>query len=90
MQTQTIKAKYKHGVLQLPEKLDIPEGAEVMVRLEASDATSARVDGESRVWLDANLSEPLPPYDWGKDGIPNVRPVRYRPGVGFFVMDETV
>jgi excisionase family DNA binding protein len=46
------------------------------------------LDAETRAWVDAELTEPLPPYEWGPAGIPPVKPVRYKPGVGFVVEEE--
>ena len=43
------------------------------------------LDAETRVWLDADLGENLPEYDWGTGEIPAVKPIRYQPGVGFIV-----
>lgn len=37
---------------------------------------------EDREWLDVDLGGELPPYDWGPDGPPKGKPVRYVPGVG--------
>jgi hypothetical protein len=46
------------------------------------------MDAETRAWLEADLMEPLPPYEWGPEGIPPVQPVSYEPGVGFVVEEE--
>jgi predicted DNA-binding antitoxin AbrB/MazE fold protein len=43
------------------------------------------LDAETDEWLDADLVEDLPPYDWGKQGIPPGKQVNYAPGVGFVV-----
>lgn len=37
MLERKIKAKYKNGTLELLEKVDLPEGAEVTISFEASD-----------------------------------------------------
>lgn len=39
---------------------------------------------EDRNWLDADLGV-LPPYEWGPEGPPKGKPVRYRPGIGLIV-----
>lgn len=39
---------------------------------------------EDQAWLEADLGE-LPPYDWGPEGPPKGKPVRYKPGVGLIV-----
>ncbi len=36
---------------------------------------------EDETWLDADLGE-LPPYDWGPEGPPQGKEIRYKPGVG--------
>lgn len=39
-------------------------------------------------WLDSNWDKPLPPFDWGPDGIPPTKPVRYVPGKGLVIEGE--
>lgn len=41
-------------------------------------------ESEDLSWLEADLAH-LPPYDWGPEGPPAGRPVRYLPGVGLIV-----
>ena len=49
------------------------------------------LDPESAAWLEAELTQPLPPYDWGEAGEPEGQRVRYSPEEGFLgVEDETV
>lgn len=43
-----------------------------------------RSEAEDEAWLEAGLGE-LPPYDWGPEGPPKGKPVRYEPGVGLVV-----
>ena len=45
------------------------------------------VPAEDRAWLEADPSrrEEIDPYDWGPEGSPAVKPVRYTVGVGFVV-----
>ena len=83
MSTQTLKAKYTHGTLELLDKVNIPEGEEVTVHLE----TSFQVDDETRAWFDADLLGNLPPYEWGEEGVPKGKPVRYEPGRGFTIIE---
>ncbi|MBX6377718.1 MAG: helix-turn-helix domain-containing protein [Clostridia bacterium] len=60
------------------------------VREEALDAFLERNGGdgengeteEDRAWLEEDLGGELPPYDWGPNGPPKGKPVRYVPGVG--------
>ncbi|NJP09742.1 MAG: hypothetical protein HC866_09845 [Leptolyngbyaceae cyanobacterium RU_5_1] len=44
-----------------------------------------RLDTETQEWLEANLDEELPPYDWGIAGVPFGKPIRYSPGQGFVI-----
>ncbi|ATY83868.1 hypothetical protein CVV65_01860 [Kyrpidia spormannii] len=37
---------------------------------------------EDGAWLESDLGGELPPYDWGPEGPPKGKPVRYVPGVG--------
>ncbi len=61
------------------------------VQAFASEALAKAVDDlapmpsdEDRAWLDADMGE-LPAYDWGPDGPPAGRPVRYAPGRGLII-----
>lgn len=45
-------------------------------------------DRESASWLEAPLTEPLPPYDWGPEGEPEGQPVRYVENEGFVVIED--
>lgn len=42
-------------------------------------------DPETATWLEADLGGPLPDYDWGAEGPPKGKPIRYEPGKGFLV-----
>lgn len=56
--------------------------------LEYVPTPEEELDEESRAWLeDDSLGGSLPPYDWGEQGAPKGKPVRYEPGVGL-VVDE--
>jgi hypothetical protein len=46
--------------------------------------------GEDRAWLGADLSRlgDYEPYEWGSQGVPKGKPVRYVAGVGFVVADS--
>lgn len=52
-------------------------------RRKAGSATDA-----DRVWLESDLSGPLPPYEWGLGGPPKGKPVRYVPGVGLVIEED--
>ncbi|GMU51953.1 MAG: hypothetical protein AMXMBFR33_10990 [Candidatus Xenobia bacterium] len=56
-------------------------------RIQESDVLRALEgqDIESREWLDAGPSDPLPLFDWGPSGEPNLKPVHYRPGTGLVI-----
>lgn len=46
---------------------------------------SSDVDAETMVWLTDDSWDNLPPYEWGEQGVPQGKPVRYVPGVGLVV-----
>ena len=66
-------------------KIKLSEGEEVTVQVETKDGTPTTNDSQS--WLGANLSEKLPPYEWGQAGLPKVKPVKYSRGLGFVIDD---
>ena len=39
---------------------------------------------EDKAWLEADQGD-LPPYDWGEEGVPEGKSVRYEPGTGLVV-----
>jgi hypothetical protein len=43
-----------------------------------------RANTEDKDWLDADLGE-LPLYEWGPEGPPRGKPVRYQPSVGLII-----
>ena len=76
----------------------------VSVQAYASDALRRAVDEEPEPasqenqplktdsqWLDGDLSRlgEVEPYAWGPDGVPEVTPIAFHPGVGFTVADRT-
>lgn len=46
------------------------------------------ITAEDRAWLEMDLSRrgEIEPYDWGSEGPPKVKPVRYSAGGGFVVV----
>ncbi|WP_081214295.1 DUF433 domain-containing protein [Neomoorella thermoacetica] len=42
---------------------------------------------EDQAWLKAELGE-LPPYDWGSEGPPKGKPVRYESGIGLIITGD--
>lgn len=53
--------------------------------LQAPGAQAHELDDETRAWQEADLGGSLPPYEWGPEGPPKGKPVRYEPGVGLIV-----
>lgn len=43
------------------------------------------VDADTQTWLEAELTEPVPAYDWGVEGVPKGLPVQYVPGQGVII-----
>ena len=53
---------------------------------ELSKAENCPVDDtESQSWLEADLTNDLPEYDWGEEGTPSMKPVEYSAGLGLVV-----
>jgi hypothetical protein len=44
------------------------------------------LDNESQLWLESDMGEDLPEYDWGTQEIPEVKPIEYKASVGFIVI----
>ena len=54
----------------------------------AAEGSSA-VDAKTREWMEADLMEPLPPYNWGDvDPLTLGNPVSYVPGVGLVIEER--
>ena len=68
-----------HLVTQLP-----PEGKRSVL---AAMGINQFADEESRDWLDADLGNASPDYDWGEMGVPEGIPVRYVVGEGIVIGD---
>lgn len=51
--------------------------------LEAESETD--LDEDTRIWLEADLTSPLPEYDWGEQGIPEGQTIRHVPGQGLMI-----
>jgi len=52
-----------------------------------ADYSNLKPDLETQEWLEANLIDELPPYEWENDSPPEGKPVRYDPNLGL-VVDE--
>lgn len=48
-----------------------------------------QLDPESKAWLEADLTEPLPPYDWGPEGEPEGQRVIYSVEQGLLVIKDS-
>ncbi|MEO1183017.1 MAG: hypothetical protein AAFX51_19780 [Cyanobacteria bacterium J06636_28] len=57
--------------------------------LESSDDSDelGSIDLETQTWIEANLTEPLPTYEWDAEGIPEGLPVRHVPGKGVMIVE---
>ena len=44
-------------------------------------------DLESQAWLEADLVDNLPEYDWGESEIPKGQPVEYVSGLGLVIKE---
>ena len=86
---KTIEAQFKNGGLKLPNLAGLQEGQKVHIKfIEPSKLAEPELDAESRAWVDANLSQKLLPYNWGKGGIPKGNPVEYDPEHGMVVIEK--
>jgi len=47
------------------------------------------LDGETKTWLESDLGENLPPYNWGTEHMPEGQPVHYVAGVGLVIEGES-
>lgn len=88
-----------------PSRVDLPTLATVVEGLNAITGETVSFDdvleyepspedseaeAESRAWLEAELTDSLPPYDWGDVDPQTVgRSVQYMPNVGLLVDDES-
>ncbi|MEM9163280.1 MAG: hypothetical protein AAGC54_09450 [Cyanobacteria bacterium P01_F01_bin.4] len=57
---------------------------------EASSASDSTLDEESKTWLEADMIDELPEYDWGPAGMPDGLPVTYIPGQGIFILEADI
>lgn len=75
----------------LPPVVDSTPGTgradEILRERSQSDVAprEGRRDEESSEWLDADIGPPLPPFDWGSEGVPMLKPVRFVPGQGLII-----
>lgn len=53
-----------------------------------AEAEPEEMDAETRAWLDAYLTTPLEPYEWGPGEELEGVPFRYLPGEGWVVGED--
>ena len=79
-------------ILELIKQLPLDSKRSILEALredieESPDAMVTVMDIESQVWLNASLTEDLPEYDWGPEGIPEGIPVRHVDGKGVVISE---
>lgn len=73
-------------IIALVNQLPIADKYAVLSALNAElGQPQATPDAETREWLEAPLVDELPPYEWGEDGIPDGKPIRYVRDRGYVV-----
>ena len=45
------------------------------------------INTDTRTWLEADLTESLPAYEWGPEGIPEGLPMQHVPGQGMVILE---
>jgi hypothetical protein len=45
-------------------------------------------DKENQQWLEGDMGEDLPDYDWGAEEIPEVKPIQYQVDFGFVIVRD--
>ncbi|WP_104372038.1 hypothetical protein [Desulfocucumis palustris] len=70
----------------LHEMVDaLPENKIMLLKRFLEDLL--KESNEDNLWLEADLGA-LPPYDWGSNGPPEGKKVKYQPGVGLIIQEE--
>jgi len=71
---------------EIHEMVDaLPEEKIILLKQILEDLINANKEDHS--WLEADLGE-LPPYEWGTDGPPKGKTVKYQPGVGLVIQED--
>ncbi|MDI6604552.1 MAG: hypothetical protein QME35_05380 [Thermoanaerobacteraceae bacterium] len=70
--------------IEMIKKLPKDKLAEVIDFIEFINQKNRREREEDKAWLDSNLKD-WPDFDWGPDGPPNGRPVKYVKGIGLII-----
>ena len=69
------------------EPADLAEVIDLVARLRAKSAPAdSELAAELYAWGDDALALELEPFEWGPEGPPPVKPIRYEPGVGFVIV----
>jgi hypothetical protein len=71
-------------VMELVKQLPIASQQQLLSALMA-ELKHQETDVESQDWLEADLGEDLPPYEWGEAGVPQGKPVQFVGGRGLVV-----
>lgn len=77
-----VQSQVKTGQYQ-----SVEEVLSTALRLLRENNLTPVLDAETQTWLNADLGENLPPYEWGEEGEPVGKPIYYVKGLGFMVDD---
>jgi hypothetical protein len=83
--SMTNREELKRLIDQLPDGQTDQALGILVALLRGGPIEGLEIDPETQTWMDADLGGPLPPYDWGPQGAPVGKPVRFEPGVGLVV-----
>lgn len=85
----TDKARLHQLVEELPEGR--AAAAERFLQVLATEDEAEGMTPEDRAWLDADLSRlsEHEPYDWGPEGPPRGKPIRYVAGMGLVIIEDS-
>jgi hypothetical protein len=73
-------------VIALIKQLPTQEQLAVFSVLSAElEHKAIELDAETQEWIEADLVNDLPPYDWGTAEIPTGKSIRYVPGQGLVI-----
>lgn len=86
----TVEVIYEDGVLKLTQPLNLVEGTRLAIVISQAESPLVvppleSLDTETSQWLEADLIDAEPPYDWGEQGVPQGKKVYYSPEQGFVV-----
>jgi hypothetical protein len=81
----TRREELKRLIDQLPDGQTDQAFGFLVYLLRGGPTDRREIDSETQIWMEADLGGPLPPYEWGPQGEPVGKPVRFEPGVGLVV-----